>query len=548
MNTGMCRVCKQESFNRADGWLPLPNIPIFAAIKTEFMPLLGSLIKSAYALRNKPVELKQQWVNPVKAQEKQLVKLLRKAQFTAFGEHYQFNQILASKNIGEAFRQKVPVHDYSKMYKRWWYRSLNGEPYVSWPGKVKYFALSSGTSEASSKYIPVTADMLRGIKRASVRQVVSMVRYGFPLDFYEKGMLMIGGSTHLQYNGTYYEGDLSGITAANIPFWFQHFYKPGKRISKTSDWDTKLAEMVKKAPGWDIGVIVGVPAWVQILMEKIIEHYQLETIHDIWPNLGVYVHSGVSFKPYEKSFEKLFAKKVMYNESYLASEGYVAFQNRIGGGMDLITDNGIYFEFVPFNEDNFDEDGNLKEHPQVLNLAEAEENKEYALLMSTNAGAWRYLIGDTIKITNKQYAEIQITGRTKQFLSVVGEHLSQENMNRAIELLQNELNIEIKEFTVMAFRYQNMFAHQWYIGTDNALDPKLAAQKIDQYLKDLNDDYRVERLEAIREVFVEVLPPNLFLKYMEMKGKTGSANKFPRVLKNERITEWKNFLAQNLSK
>jgi len=510
------------------------------------MPVLGSLIKSAYALRNKPIELKQQWVNPTKAQEKQLVKLLRKAQFTAFGEHYKFADILSSNNVAEAFRKTIPIHDYRTMYKHWWYRSLNGEPYVNWPGKVKYFALSSGTSEASSKYIPVTGDMLRSIKRASIRQVVSMVRYDFPLDFYEKGMLMIGGSTHLQYNGTYYEGDLSGITAANIPFWFQHFYKPGKRISKTTDWDTKLSEMVKKAPSWDIGVIVGVPAWVQILMEKIIETYHLDTIHDIWPNLGVYVHSGVSFKPYEKSFEKLFSKKVIYNESYLASEGYVAFQNRIGAsGMDMLADNGIYFEFIPFNESNFDDDGNLKENPEALSMSEVEENKDYALLMSTNAGAWRYLVGDTIKFIDKRYAEIQITGRTKHFLSICGEHLSQENMNRAIELLQDELNIEIKEFTVHAFRHKNMFAHRWYLGTNDPLDPQLAAQKIDQFLKDLNDDYRVERMEAVQDVFVEILPPATFIAYMEMKGKTGSANKFPRVLKNERIPEWENFLSQH---
>ncbi len=507
------------------------------------MPLLGSLIRSAYTLRNKPVELKKQWINPVKAQRTQLVKLLRKAQFTAFGERYQFTKILKAENVTDAFRETVPVFDYSKMYKCWWYRSLNGEPYVTWPGKVKYFALSSGTSEASSKYIPVTGDMLRSIKRASLRQIVSMVRYDFPLDFYEKGMLMIGGSTHLQYNGTYYEGDLSGITAASIPFWFQHFYKPGKRISRTADWNTKLREMVKKAPDWDIGIVVGVPAWVQILLEKIIEEYNVQTIHDIWPNLGVYVHSGVSFKPYVKSFEKLFAKKVMYNESYLASEGYVAYQNRIGAqGMDMITDNGIFFEFVPFNQNNFDEDGNLKENPETFTLAEVENEKEYALLLSTNAGAWRYLLGDTIKFTDKDFAEIQITGRTKHFLSICGEHLSQENMNRAIELLQEELDVEIKEFTVMAFRYQGLFAHKWYLGTSSPLDPETAARKIDQYLKNLNDDYRVERLEAIRDVFVHVLPPKAFLEYMEMKGKTGSANKFPRVLKNERITEWEQFL------
>jgi len=509
------------------------------------MPLLGSLIKSAYALRHMPVELKQNRKDAVRAQEKQLIKLLRKAQFTAFGEHYKFNELLLSRNIARAFKEKVPVHDYKLMYKRWWYRALNGEPYVAWPGKVKYFALSSGTSEASSKYIPVTGDMLRSIKRASVRQLVSIVRYDFPLDFYEKGILMIGGSTHLQYNGTYYEGDLSGITAGNIPFWFQHFYKPGKRISQTNDWSAKLMEMVQKAPQWDIGVIVGVPAWVQILMEKIIEEYGVETIHDVWPSLSVYVHSGVSFSPYVKSFEKLFAKTMVYNESYLASEGYVAFQNRLNTkGMDMVLDNGIFFEFVPFNEENFDDEGNILENPETFTIGEIDENKDYALLMSTNAGAWRYLIGDTVKVVDKRNGEIQITGRTKHFLSICGEHLSQENMNRAIEKLQNEMNIEVNEFTVIAFRYRGMFAHRWYIGTNDNLSPKLAAKKIDGYLKNLNDDYRVERLEAIRDIFVVVLPSVAFLEYMKMKGKEGSANKFPRVLKNKRIKEWEQFLKE----
>lgn len=511
------------------------------------MPLLGSLIKSAYTLRNKPVELKQHWAHLKTTQTRQLVKLLRKAQFTAFGEHYKFSKILASDNVLLAFRDTVPVHDYSKMYKRWWYRALNGELYVTWPGKVKYFALSSGTSEASSKYIPVTADMLRSIKRASLRQIVSMVRYGFSPEFYEKGMLMIGGSTHLGYNGTYYEGDLSGITAASIPFWFQHFYKPGKRISKAPDWNTKLKEMVKNAPGWDIGIIVGVPAWVQILLEKIIEEYHLNTIHDIWPNLGVYVHSGVSIKPYMNSFEKLFGREIMYNESYLASEGYIAYQDRKGiQGMSLVIDNGIFYEFIPFNDQNFDEEGNLKESPHTLTLDEVEENKDYALILSTNAGAWRYLVGDTVKFIDKKTGEILITGRTKHFLSVCGEHLSQENMNRAIELLQQDLGIEINEFTVNAFRYKGRFAHQWYLGSDHNLDVQVAAKNIDLHLKDLNDDYRVERLEAISNVFVKVLSPDVFLSYMEKKGKVGSAHKFPRVLKNERIAEWEEFLKNNL--
>jgi hypothetical protein len=520
-------------------------VPVKTLYLNSIMPILGAIIKKAYELRNMPVELKSQRTNPVAAQNNQLKKLLRKAQFTSFGEHYDFESILESGDIAKAFSKTVPVFDYNAMYKQWWYRALNGEAYVSWPGRVKYFALSSGTSEASSKHIPITQDMLNSIKRASIRQLVSASKYNFPVQFYEKGMLMIGGSTHLQFNGTYFAGDLSGITAANIPFWFEHFYKPGRRISKTTDWATKLNEMIKKAPSWDIGVIVGVPAWVQILMERIIKEYKLKTIHDIWPNLTVYVHSGVSFAPYEKSFEKLFSKPVVYSESYLASEGYIAYQTRLDKRiMQLITDNGIYYEFVPFNEDNFDEDGNLRENPETFTLAEAKNSVEYALLMSTNAGAWRYLIGDTIKFVDVSKCEILITGRTKQFLSICGEHLSVENMSRAIELLQEELNIEVREFTVAGFRHGSMFAHRWYLGTDDAVDPQTAIQKIDGYLNQLNDDYMVERTEAITDIFIEVLPTKVFNDFMKNMGKEGSANKFPRVMKGQRLEVWEKHLAE----
>ena len=510
------------------------------------MPILGSIIKKAFELRNLPVEKQRRKQNPVTAQKRQLTKLIRKSQFTAIGEHYGFSKLLQSKNITEEFAESVPMHDYQSMYKRWWYRALNGESYVAWPGKVRYFALSSGTSEASSKYIPITNDMLKGIKQVTLRQLISTTKFDFPLDFYEKGILMIGGSTHLQYNGTYYEGDLSGITAGNIPFWFQHFYRPGRRISKTHDWATKLNEMVRKAPNWDIGIIVGVPAWVQILIEKIIEEYNLDTIHDMWPNLSVYVHSGVSFKPYLKSFEKLFSKPMMYSESYLASEGYVAFQNgKDIKGMEMVLDNGIYYEFVPFNNENFDDEGNLLDNPKAITIGEVEEGVDYALLMSTNAGAWRYLLGDTIKFVDKQKSEIIITGRTKHFISICGEHLSQENMNRAMELLQEELDIEIKEFTVAGVSHGSLFAHQWYIGTDDLLDGDKAANIIDKHLKNLNDDYRVERMEAIKDVCVTVLPSQSFYNYMKETGKEGSANKFPRVLKNSRIEEWQSYLKKH---
>lgn len=508
------------------------------------MPILGSIIKTAYELRKIPIDQKKRkQTNPYETQVKVLKKLIRKAQFTAFGEHYDYSDLLNKRDIVKAYQEKVPIYDYNSMFRKWWFRAINGEAFVSWPGIVKYFALTSGTSEASSKQIPVTGDMIRAIRRASIRQLVSTVTEDFPIEFYEKGILMIGGSTHLQYNGTYYEGDLSGISAGNLPFWFQHFYKPGIRISKERDWSTKLQEIVKQAKGWDIGVIVGVPAWIQIILERIIEYYNVKSIHDIWPNLRVYVHSGVSFGPYAKSFEKLFGKKVYYQESYLASEGYIAYQNGFdAAGMQLILDNCIFYEFVPFNAENFDDEGNIRSNPKSLTIDEVQENVEYALLMSTCSGAWRYLIGDVVKFKSKSKSEITITGRTKHFLSICGEHLSIDNMSRAIEMLENELNVEIREFTVAGIEYDSLFAHQWYLGCDDLLDPEVTKTKLDEYLKVLNDDYRVERIEAIREVFVEVLPSKVFTDWMKKKGKEGGANKFPRVLKKQMHSEWQEYL------
>jgi hypothetical protein len=512
------------------------------------MPILGSIIKSAIEIKGKvPKNILPK--RPYNVQKKMLRRLIRKAQLTAFGEKYGFTDILGEKDIVKAFQEKVPVHDYNSIFKDWWYRTLNGEPFVCWPGKVKYFALSSGTSEASSKYIPVTGSMLRAIKRTSTRQIFSLSKYDLPNEFFQKGILMLGGSTHLQYNGTYYEGDLSGITTGNIPFWFQHYYKPGKRISRERDWQTKLDEIVRNAKEWDIGVIVGVPAWLQILLEKIIAYYQVETIHDIWPNLSVFVHGGVAFGPYVKGFEKLLASPLTYIETYLASEGFIAFQSRPGtNAMELVINNGLFYEFVAFDEENFDSDNNLVENPKAIALKEIEENKEYALLISSCSGAWRYLIGDTIKFTSKKNNEIIITGRTKHFLSLCGEHLSQGNMNRAIEMLCQELNVEIREFTVAGISYKSMFAHKWYLGCDSFLDTEVAKKKIDYFLKELNDDYRVERLEAIRDIFVEIVPLNVFYGFLKSQGKEGGQNKFPRVLKNEKLDAWEVFINEHLEK
>lgn len=474
-----------------------------------------------------------------------LKKLLKKARFTAFGQQYHFDQALLSKHPGKKFQEMVPIHDYNKIYNEWWKQTLDGTPDVAWPGQIKYYALSSGTSEAASKYIPVTNDLLRSNMVNYLRQLISLVRYEEAnMRAMTKGFLMLGGATDLKKGKAgWYAGDLSGILAKRRPFWFQTFYKPGGRIAAISDWNQKLQEIVEQAPNWDIGYLVGVPAWCQMLMEMVIERYKLNHIHEIWPNLSFFVHGGVAFEPYKKGFEKLLGKPIVYVENYLSSEGFIGFKTREHAtGMQLILNNNIFFEFIPFDESNFDADGNPYPEADAKMIHEVEEGKEYALLMSTNAGAWRYLIGDTIRFTDIERSEIVITGRIKHFLSLTGEHLSVDNMNKAIELVSDELNISIPEYTVVGFPYQSFFAHRWYVGTDDKVDAAVLRTKIDQHLRVLNDDYATERDSALKEVFLEVLPEKKFLDFMALKGKLGSQHKFPRVMKGKMLADWERFL------
>ncbi|MFT3948875.1 MAG: GH3 auxin-responsive promoter family protein [Agriterribacter sp.] len=483
--------------------------------------------------------------SPKRQQNRVLKKLLKKARYTEFGQAYHFDQILLHKHPARLFQQHVPIFDYDKIYEQWWHRTLEGIPDVCWPGKIKYFALSSGTSGAASKYIPITNDLMKGNRIVMIKQLLSLRNYeNIPVKSISKGWLMLGGSTELQKGPGYYAGDLSGITAKKVPFWFTPFYKPGKRIARTKDWNTKLDEVVEEAPNWDIGFVVGVPAWIQMCMEMVIERYNLKNIHEMWPNLAFYVHGGVAFEPYKKGFEKLLGKPLTYIETYLASEGFIAYQDRQDvRGMRLTTSEHIFLEFIPFNSDNFDQSGNIINNPEALLIHEVEEGKDYAILISTSAGAWRYLIGDTVKFTNKEKGEIIITGRTKHFLSLVGEHLSVDNMNRAIEMASSDMNISIPEFTVAGIPHKSFFAHHWYIACDDVVNAEQLRVAIDNHLKALNDDYAVERKSALKEVMLTVLPEKSFMEFMERKGKLGGQHKFPRVMKGKMLEDWEKFIA-----
>ncbi|MBA3828540.1 MAG: GH3 auxin-responsive promoter family protein [Taibaiella sp.] len=509
------------------------------------MALLGNIIARSLKIRKQftpPVATPQVY------QRHTLRQLLERSQYTAFGKQYGFADMLGQDlDPVKSFRKNVPVHTYDNMHSEWWYRCQLGEENVTWPGKVKYFALSSGTSESASKHIPVTQDMIKSIKKVGFKQLYSLANYKIPKGAFGKGILMLGGTTSLFEKGEYYEGDMSGISAKNMPRWVSNLlYKPGQKISKRPKWEDRIKLIVRKARQWDVGTVCGVPAWVQIVLEEVVRYHKVKNIHEIWPNLGIYIHGGVAFEPYKESFKRLLGKPITYIETYMASEGSFGFQARPGGGIKLVLNAGIFFEFIPFTAENFDEDGNARKNPKSVLVHEVKEGVEYAVMLSTCSGAWRYIIGDVVRFTNAAEYEIAIVGRTKQFLSMCGEHLSVDNMNKAIDTVAKKLKITIREFTVTGCKHENLFAHHWYIGCDdgctNAAEIKTL---LDETICEINDDYAVERTSALKEIFVQILPSNVFYDYMRSRGKEGGMNKFPRVLKGTQLKEWESYLSKN---
>ena len=481
----------------------------------------------------------------IKTQRKALHRLLSDAKNTKFGNKYNFSKILKSSDDPIiAFQENVPIHNYDDIHK-WWKRSLEGEEDVTWPGKVKYFALSSGTSGSPSKYIPITEDMHQAMKAAARRILITLWKMDIPREVIFKNWLMIGGSATLHPYKNSFVGDLSGINGLKPPVWMKRFKRPGLEISKLPNWEDRCTEIAKNAKEWDISIISGIPSWVQLTLEKVIEYHGVQNIHEIWPNLTVFITGGIAFGPYQKHFEKLLGKPITYLDTYLASEGFIAYQKRSGNGeMKLLLKNGIFFEFVPFNSHNFDEMGEIKPDAKPLTIDHIEENVDYALLISTCAGAWRYLIGDVIRFTNKAQQEIIIAGRTKHFLSICGEHLSVDNMNKAISIINEKFEVSIGDYTVGAIAENQHFAHNWYLGTDKIIDTDKVSKELDEALKILNDDYKAERGAMLRAPIVTLIPEQQFYDWMELRGKMNGQSKVPRVMKGENFAAWQNFVKE----
>lgn len=504
------------------------------------MPIIGKLIKKSSEISYKRNFKKDRKYT---SQLRSLHKLIDKAKDTSFGQKHEYGNLLKDSKFDKLYQKKVPITNYDEFYENWLKTSIEGEKNHTWPGKIKFYALSSGTTGSPSKRIPVTKQMIRSFQKTSVNQLSTLYKLNLSDTIYNAKILAVGGSSKLKKIGNHFEGDLSGILKKNTAFVFHPFTKPNNNITKITDWNKKLTKMVEKAPSWDIGIIAGVPSWCIMLMEKIIEKYNLTSIHDIWPNLEVYTHGGVYMEPYISRLTRILGKEVHLLDTYLASEGYFAYQTSPEKeGMQLLLENGIFYEFVPFNSEFFDENGDLRNKYVAFNLSQVKKGIDYALIISTNAGLWRYMIGDLVQFVDDEKYEIKITGRIKQFMSIVGEHLSLDNINVAIKNVSKKLSIEISEFCL--FANEEELLHSWFIGTESDIDKKTVISLIDQELCSLNDDYTSSRKHNLNSPVVEIYHPDVFYQFLEKIGKSGSQNKFPRVMNKNQANNWLKFLKE----
>lgn len=502
------------------------------------MAVLGHIIKGIIAARD---VLKTE-PNPVVEQQRVLNELLETAKNTKFGAHYKFKKILTADNPAKAFAHAVPYFDYDSINEQWWSQLHEGKENVTWPGNPDYYALSSGTTGKTSKRIPVTREMIGAIRNAGIQQVFALSNFDMPPDFFEKGILMLGSSTDLDEKDDHLEGEISGISASNIPSWFSGFYKPGKDIAAVDDWDERVQMIAERAKEWDIGAISGIPSWIELMLQKVIDYHKLNNIHDIWPNLQVYTSGGVAFGPYEKSFNALLNKPITVIDTYLASEGFIAFQSRPEtDAMKLVTDNGIYFEFVPFDPDYIQADGSLVKDAPAVTLSEVKKGQDYVLIMSTVSGAWRYLIGDTIEFTDIERAEIKITGRTKFFLNTVGSQLSVNKLDDAVRHIEEKFDIKIKEYTLCAKRFDDGFYHSWYLGTEGNIANNAVVEALDDFLKSANKNYKVARSKSLEGVKVKSILPDIFYEWNANNKKKGGQVKMERVMGEDKFAVWEEF-------
>ncbi|MFN4300015.1 MAG: GH3 auxin-responsive promoter family protein [Thermaurantimonas sp.] len=468
---------------------------------------------------------------PEKAQRKILHELIDEARYTEYGVKYNFPKIESY----EDFRRYVPVVQYETI-EPYIARIKKGEHNVMWPGEISYFAKSSGTTNDRSKYIPVSQQALEECHFKAGRDMLGIYFSLFPESKLFHGLsLRIGGSTQFinEANGSY-SGDLSAILIKNFPAWVQWRSTPSQDIALISDWEEKIEKIIDITIHEDVTSMAGVPSWLYVMAQRILAKTGAKHLHEIWPNMELYIHGGVSFTPYRHAFKKLFPGDfVHYLETYNASEGFFGIQDlKEPGSMLLMLDYGIFYELIPLDRLN-DE---WERH--IIPVWEAIPGVNYALVISTNAGLWRYMPGDTVIFTETRPLRFYISGRTKHFINAFGEELMIENAERAIEAACVATGAEVRDFTAGPYYFgeNTSGAHEWIIEFSKEPDDfKKFCTMLDTALREVNSDYDAKRFKDMTLKFpiIHRAPQHFFYNWLKSKNKLGGQNKVPK-LKNDR--------------
>ncbi len=476
----------------------------------------------------------ENWINhPVAAQREVLQDLVTAAQYTEFGKKYRFSRLFSVK----AFKQTVPVHEYEDL-RPYIERMMQGEDNVLWNSPISWFAKSSGTTSDKSKFIPVSQESLQENHYKASKDVLTNYYKNFPSSDLLTGKgLVVGGSHQInQVNETVQYGDLSAVLMQNAPFWGQWLRTPELSIALLDDWESKIEKLAQATANENVTSISGVPTWTLLLLKRILEITQKKNIQEVWPNLELYIMGGVSFIPYREQFDQVIGKPINYLEIYNASEGFFAAQERPDDeGMTLFTEHGVFFEFMPVDQYG-------KKFPETVGLNQVQLNKQYALIISTTGGLWRYIVGDTVQFTSLKPYRIIITGRLKHYINAFGEEVIVDNSDKAIAEACERTGAVVNDYTAapVYFTGQNNGAHEWLIEFDKApADLNRFTTELDAALQSLNSDYEAKRYKniALRLPVVHAVAKGTFTEWLRRKGKLGGQHKVPRLCNERKIVD-----------
>ena len=495
------------------------------------MNLLSKSISFLARLRYNRID---NWKNhPAAAQREVLQSLITDAQYTVFGKQYNFAKMFTVKE----FKERVPLSDYEQM-SPYIERMMKGEENVLWNTPVSWFAKSSGTSNDKSKFIPVSEESLHENHFKASKDVLTKYYNNFPSsDLLTGKSLVVGGSHQIsQLSDDIQCGDLSAVLMQNSPFWGQWLRTPELSIALLDEWEKEIEKLAQATALENVTMLAGVPTWTLLLLKRILEITQKETIKEVWPNLELYINGGVSFVPYRQQFEAIIGKPINYLEIYNASEGFIAGQEKPDDdGMLLFTEHGIFYEFLPLEEYK-------KNNPKTLGLKAVQLNKNYAIVISTTGGLWRYIMGDTVEFISLNPYKIKITGRLKHYMNAFGEEVIVDNADVAIAAAALKTNAIVKDYTAapIHFTANSNGAHEWLIEFDKAPENlSLFTKEMDAALKAVNSDYEAKRHKdiALRMPVVHAMKNGTFTAWLRSKGKVGGQHKVPRLSNERKIVE-----------